>query len=171
MLAKLYSVVIGSMQRMTSNEQFKSILDIGTEDSDYLKAVQSVYKCNVQGLNIMGGFEHYDRKQTGITIYNGVNIPFPDNSFDMITIYSVLHHVHPSIMELFIANICRVASKYILIKDYNAGPSPKQRQYQLECIIQHEIFEGILNKVSNPMEPMGQCNCLIDPAHFLLLFK
>ena len=156
---------------MTSNEQFKSILDVGTEDSDYLKAVQREYKCNVQGLNIRADFEHYGTNSTGITIYDGFNIPFPDKSFDMITIYKVLHHVDSSILDKFIANICRVASKYILIKELNVGPSSKQRQYQLECIIQHEVFEGILHKVSNPMSPVGHCNCVIYPEHFLSLFK
>jgi len=118
----------------------KKILDIGTESIDYLK------KIDAYGINIKEGFDHYTTEYDTFDnykkfkFYDGINIPFKDNKFDIITIYSVLHHI-PTLQKLII-NIKRVLKKdgFIFIKENDITNDKIRDAFN----IQHEIYEGAI---------------------------
>ena len=91
----------------------KKILDLGSSDGRlaYL-LLQRLLSTEIIGIDI-----HVQQKTyIPITIYDGVHIPFPDNSFDTVMIVDTLHHdLHP---ESVLAEAKRVARKSILIKDH-----------------------------------------------------
>lgn len=120
----------------------EKILDIGTEDADYLVELQEKLGCNAYGLNIDKGFSHYSTyneavESNAIILYDGVNIPFAKNEISLTTIIYVLHHVEH--LEKFIENVCRI-SKVIYIKDNDIIDD--FTRYVIE--IQHELYEGVL---------------------------
>lgn len=76
--------------------RFSNILDIGTEDDRFLINMDKFFKPKniTKGINIDQGFDHYNNTlKNKILIYDGINIPFPDKSFDLINISHVFHHV------------------------------------------------------------------------------
>ena len=118
------------------------ILDIGTEDVNYILELEQITKCTVTGLNIASGYSHYNTyeeavKSGKIVLYDGVNIPFKDNEFSLVTIISVLHHVKD--IDAFMKEICRVTQN-IYIRDNDM--SNITAKYIVD--IQHELYEGVL---------------------------
>ncbi|MER8753576.1 class I SAM-dependent methyltransferase [Mesorhizobium sp. M1050] len=90
-----------------------SVLDVGCGDGTLAKSIMEI-KPTVQ----IKGIDVFLRPSVAIpaTIYDGVTIPFPDNSVDWVTIVDVLHHTDdPSIV---IAECARVARRGVVIKDH-----------------------------------------------------
>jgi len=61
--------------------------------------------------------------RTGIRpdLWDGVTLPYEDDSYDWLILYSVLLHVPPADIKAFMAEMVRVMRKYIFISTYN-GP-------------------------------------------------
>ena len=143
----------------------QTILDIGTEEIRFLTTLEKTFKgSKAYGLNINEGFSHYhknfsgnltpltpleeknskentdNKTSEGIFEYDGINIPFEENMFDLITIYNVLHHVKPSDLQELIKNIIRVSKKYIFIKEVDLHFRYEKDYFN----IQHDLYEGIL---------------------------
>ncbi len=75
----------------------------------------------------MCDFSHSMRKEcekrTSILpdYWNGHKLPYPDNSFDLIILFSVLLHVPEKQIETFLSEICRVTREYIFIATYTGN--------------------------------------------------
>jgi hypothetical protein len=136
-----------SIKKTLNNTSVKKVLDIGTEDINFLYKLDYFLKCKSFGLNILDGYSHYfnpNNKNNRIIIYNGINFPFKENEFDLVTMISVLHHIKNK--KKFINNLCKI-TKRIYIKDNNITSNSTFNIIKL----QHEVYEGILypNKSSN----------------------
>jgi ubiquinone/menaquinone biosynthesis C-methylase UbiE len=95
------------------NEDSKLILDIGSGDGTISKLIQDNNSAvHIDGLDVMA------RPSSLITVklYDGRNIPYNDNIFDVAMFIDVLHHL-AHIKELLL-EAKRVSKKYILIKDH-----------------------------------------------------
>lgn len=120
----------------------EKILDIGTEDIAYLLELEKMIHCNTTGLNISSGYSHYVTydeavKSGKIVLYDGINIPFKNNEFDLTIIISVVHHVKD--IDYFIKEVCRV-SKNVYIRDNDMSNIVSKNVVD----IQHELYEGVL---------------------------
>lgn len=69
-----------------------------------------------------------------IQMYDGYNIPFADDSFDLVTVFSVLHHVCH--LEAFVKEIARVTKRYIFIKDHDIRKEETARMIE----VQHAFY-------------------------------
>ncbi len=133
-----------NIKRFVTNAS--SVLDVGTEDLRYLKKLDKEYKCNSMGLNLNDNsvFAHYgegwnELKESGkLTLYDGVNMPFPDNSYELITAISIIHHV-PDFSRLA-GELYRVCSKHLVIKDVNLISDDKIIFFKF----QHYLYDGVL---------------------------
>ncbi len=90
-----------------------TVLDVGCGDGSIAHAVS--------GQKPALGFEGIDvmlRPHTAIPaqLYDGVNVPFADKSFDWVTIIDVLHHTDDPASVL--AECVRVARRGVVIKDH-----------------------------------------------------
>lgn len=131
----------GIISYINNIDNVNSILDIGTEDVYFLELLQQRTKCDkVLGLNIAEGFEHYNKdiyESNKIVFYDGINFPFGENEFDVVTLLAVLHHIQN--IGKFIKNLSKI-TKYIYIKDNDMFTDTS---YDL-IEIQHELYEGVL---------------------------
>jgi hypothetical protein len=118
----------------------KKYLDIGTEDEYFIDSIEKKFKCEAYGLNIEEGYEHYfEGNKNKIIIYDGINFPFKENEFDMVSIISVLHHINEKLIEKWMNNMCKI-TKAVFIKDNNTIDDNTIKNIE----IQHEIYEGVL---------------------------
>lgn len=93
-----------------------SVLDIGCGDGSIAKLVTS-YKPSVT----VQGVEFAPRGDCRIECkaFDGSNIPYPAQSFDVCMFVDVLHHVSdPQGIEKLLWEACRVSRRYVLIKDH-----------------------------------------------------
>lgn len=89
------------------------VLDVGCGDGK----IDSLLMSEKKGLSIKG-IDVLVRPDTYIEVteYDGIHIPYEDNSFDTVMAIDVLHHTDdPSVV---FAEMVRVAKNYIVIKDH-----------------------------------------------------
>ncbi len=55
--------------------------------------------------------------------WDGHKLPYPDNSFDLVILFSVLLHVPEEQIKKFFSEICRVTNNYIFIASYTGNLS------------------------------------------------
>jgi len=91
------------------------ILDLGCGSAIIGKTFQDFFKAEILGIDIV------DKRVEKISfqIYDGKNIPFPENSFDLVLINYVLHHSQDPIALLKEAK--RVSKKIIIFEDLPEG--------------------------------------------------
>lgn len=91
------------------------LLDIGCGDGRITARLRdSVDQLEVQGVEVLprpACVIEYRR-------FDGTHLPFPDNSFDYCLLVDVLHHIKDPVPLL--KEVCRVSSKFVLIKDHCA---------------------------------------------------
>lgn len=95
------------------------ILDIGAGDGLLAKKImQKNPNLDIQGIEIV----KRSTSHINITKYDGIHIPFPDNSFDAVMLIDMLHHT-TEIMQL-LEEAKRVTKENIIIKDHNVNTGP-----------------------------------------------
>src|SRR5437588_9417385 len=91
----------------------RSILDLGCGDGSIAKAIMDQRpEYEIRGIDVL------ERPQTWIPVdlFDGQRIPFPDKSFDWVTIVDVLHHTDDP--QLLLAEASRMARLGIIVKDH-----------------------------------------------------
>jgi SAM-dependent methyltransferase len=90
-----------------------SVLDLGAGDGQLARALMVRRPdLRVEGVDVV------KRPKTliPVTLYDGVTLPFPERSFDYVTIVDVLHHTDDPARVL--AEAERVARKGVVVKDH-----------------------------------------------------
>jgi SAM-dependent methyltransferase len=98
----------------------KRMLDIGQEDyyySELFNKNRSITK--MEGINVSLTL-NYKGDKSNIKIYDGYNIPYPNNTFDIVVMHMVLHHVIDHYEDL-LKDIYRVlkSSGTLIIEDHD----------------------------------------------------
>jgi SAM-dependent methyltransferase len=88
--AHMYELKIQELKKISKIQG--KILDIGTENDHFINCLNKLENTDAIGINV-GFFESYSGDRNNIIIYDGINIPFADNTFDIITIQMVIHHM------------------------------------------------------------------------------
>ncbi len=114
---ELYERKFNTIKEMV-NIKNKYILDIGQEDCYYSKLYNNS-QSKMVGINVSLTM-NYKGDKSCIVIYDGVNIPYPNNTFDIILIHMVLHHVIKNYYEL-LNDIYRVLKNggILIIEDHD----------------------------------------------------
>jgi ubiquinone/menaquinone biosynthesis C-methylase UbiE len=94
-------------------EDGSRILDVGCDDGSVAKMIMELNPT----LNIIGiDIQSFRPPKIQRKVYDGRNIPYPDNSFDAVIVLDVLHHTQDIL--LLLKEIRRVSRKYVIIKDH-----------------------------------------------------
>lgn len=75
------------------------VLDIGSHYGTFLNRLYELGYQDVMGIDINGGTlekggEVYQHLRNKLQVYDGRQIPFADSSYDIITMFDVLEHIH-----------------------------------------------------------------------------
>jgi SAM-dependent methyltransferase len=92
-----------------------SVLDVGCGDGSLAgRIMRARPDIDLRGIDLLV------RPKTWIPIdpFDGMTVPFPDDSFDVVMFVDVLHHTHDPMVLL--REAARVARKAIVIKDHTA---------------------------------------------------
>lgn len=122
---------------------FTHILDIGCEDCIFVKTFAKYFEIYEHHcVNVDSWYGLDDKKDCNYKLYNGYDLPYENNSFDVILLFQVLHHVKE--LNKLIKNIHRVIRKngLIIIREHNCN----QKKLDKIIDIEHFIYELLLNK-------------------------
>jgi len=122
------------------------ILDIGTMDCGFIANLNTLGQA--QGINIESFDQYnYHTDTSCVKIYDGINVPYDDNTFDLVTVLMVLHHVPKDSIDTLLKSIYDVLKPggLLLIRDHDVTKRI-ERQY-IGWI--HFFYELICEQESN----------------------
>lgn len=122
----------------------KNILDIGEEDCHYSNLFKR-QAANVTAVNVKLTM-NYEGDKSCIKYYDGYNVPFEDNKFDIVLIQMVLHHVINHYDDL-LKDVYRILKPggSLIIEDHNFSNDNTNNLID----VYHFIFELIESKEFN----------------------
>lgn len=123
-------------------------LDVGCFTGDITSAISRLFKLDCSdafGIDIKNYIKSSVSPKFTFKEYNGLNIPFTDNSFDLITIFMVLHHVSDNNIELFVSDVARVLKPggVIIIREHGLNPLIQNNTYLLDVV--HSYYDNVLS--------------------------
>lgn len=88
-------------------------LDVGCGSGEIAAVIEGLApEISIEGVDVLvRGVTHIP-----ITEYDGVTLPFEDDSFDVVTLIDVLHHTDAP--DLILAECVRVARRAVIVKDH-----------------------------------------------------
>jgi SAM-dependent methyltransferase len=107
-----------------------SLLDIGCGDGHNTKRL-----AEIAGATRVAGVDVQVRPTAVIEVqpYQGRDVPFPDQSFDAVSLVDVLHHCEDP--QRVLDEAVRVARKMVIIKDHLAfGPVTRKMLYYMDIV-------------------------------------
>ena len=110
------------------------ILDIGSGDCTVARGLKDA-GYEITPLDVVNKSVYRDFHPT---IYNGKNIPFPDNSFNVALLITVLHHTKEPIKIL--KEAVRVAPRVIVMEDLHKGFFQKYLTFAMDSFLNREFF-------------------------------
>src|SRR3989338_3271030 len=87
----------------------ENVLDIGLGNGFIAKQIKDEFKADIEGVDVVD----YNSSEIKNTIYDGLHLPFPDNSFDSAIILETLHHCTDMVQVL--KETRRVVRKNVII--------------------------------------------------------
>lgn len=90
-----------------------NVLDIGTGDGTIAEHwTRGRPDVSVEGVDVLVR----PKAKIPVRAFDGLNLPFPDRSFDVVTLVDVLHHARDQVRLL--SEAARVARQFVIIKDH-----------------------------------------------------
>ncbi len=147
-----------------SKKSVKTICDIGCGNGERMKIWKEYFKLKKaygiepsnKGIRILRKkFRNYKNK--GIYFKNGYahNLPFENNSFDIVLVWSVLHWVGRDEYLQSLGEMIRICSKYLVIMDFVAKTDYRVPYHHKKKLFTYKHdFEKIINetKIMKPIE-------------------
>ena len=118
-----------TLRQFNAKGHIGSYLDIGAIDDKQIEIIAESFNIpqnKAYGINVDDEEEghldyNYEATKDKIVIYDGKNIPVINGnvSYDLISIFSVLHHIPQNILEELAKSIYQRCGKFLVIKDNN----------------------------------------------------
>ncbi|MBI4045146.1 MAG: class I SAM-dependent methyltransferase [Candidatus Diapherotrites archaeon] len=102
--------ILTCLQTLLDGE--KTALDVGCGSGRFSKKIVKKFRIELKGIDI----SIPKNPAIKVILFDGKKIPFKDESFDIVFLIDVLHHVHDS--KLIFDEAIRVAKKSIIVKDH-----------------------------------------------------
>src|SRR3989338_9737642 len=112
-----------------------TILDIGSGNGRFGRAVQDRLKTRVTGVDVCD----YADSTIPFFVYDGISLPFPNKSFDVIFLAFAIHHTTNH--GVILGDACRVARKKIIIFE-DTFDWPWERLFTCWNDYHTNIFQG-----------------------------
>ena len=140
-----YQYTVLSVLQQLWDPAHVSALDVGGGTGVMAHTIKTLF-----GLNRLASVDVHDRflPSLGIetALYDGINLPFADGSFDCILLFNVLHHVPVAARMALIRECRRVAGRGpIYIKDHLSRGSMDDRRLAILDFLGNVPFSGMVS--------------------------
>lgn len=123
----------------------------------------------MHGVDVSAGVIRTARKSNptaAFEVYDGVRLPYPDHTFDVVYVICVIHHVPPERWEPFLAELLRVVKPegVVVVMEHN-GLNPATRHVVNNCVFDKDavlISAGRLGRLFGALQAR-----VLDKRYFL----
>ena len=110
----------GLFRRLITNLPIKSILEVGCSNGYNLAAISRMGDYDLTGIDIAPrAIKNADKSIANFMVGDAFNLPFQDNSFDLVLCCSFFNCFFDNHIPELIAEVSRVCRKYMLVIDYH----------------------------------------------------
>ncbi|MCC5874817.1 MAG: methyltransferase domain-containing protein [Candidatus Sumerlaeia bacterium] len=131
-----FAVVAGLVRARASRfVERPTLLDVGGHPCTFARTFSAAYP-RWKAVTV----DTVDERMDGYTVGSALELPFGDDSFDVVTTIDVLEHIPPKHRPLFLSELCRVCRSTVII----AAPFHHEATAQLESLLNtaHENIFG-----------------------------
>ncbi len=132
-------------------------LDVGCFMGDITRTIGKYFDLdpqNIHGIDLKNHNAEQNEKFV-FKLYDGMNIPYDNEYFDLITCFMVLHHVQHNNLDTLLSEIFRIMKPggTLLLREHNA----EKKDYDLLDVL-HEYYDYVLNSNETWAESKGYYN-------------
>jgi SAM-dependent methyltransferase len=121
----------------------ESALDLGAGDGLMASAMLRFFPVHsVRGVDVVNRL--HDAATIDFSVYDGVHLPFADDSFDVVLTCNVMHHVPPLARPALLAEVSRICRGGVLLKDHLARNSLARLSLTLADWVGNAPFGGMV---------------------------
>ena len=136
-----------------------TFLEVGSGTGRVYRATQIVYyyACDIAPTY---ADQCYDNTGVSPIIWDGVTLPYGDNTFDWVISFSVLLHVEPENIAHFVAEHLRVAKSYVFVSTYTG----QSKDLAAHCF-KHDydsLFKGVRVKEQRHFADLSNTQWLLQ---------
>ena len=152
---------IQEIRRKFKKAEFSKILDLGCGDGNSISVFNSLYpSCQLFGIDIseksIQTALSKNISNASFAKYDGKTIPHADNTFDMVFIACVLHHVDPAAHKDLFKEIFRVLKPDGRLVIFEHNPyNPFTRKIVKDCIFDEDAILIKSNKLKKGLQETG----------------
>jgi len=148
-----------------SNKKIKSILDVGCGNGDFLNNFLKDKKIKKFGIEPSQNTVNLCKKRHKNINFKKAfshNLPFQDNKFDLVIVWSVLHWIDRNHYLQSLGELIRVTNKYLMVMDFFPKIEHKTKyKHKTGFFTFKTNFDKILNS-SGFLEKKFELNYFID---------
>jgi SAM-dependent methyltransferase len=161
-------------KRIDMRFHVSSYLDIGCFDGGITKAMGQYFNLNkmqTYGVDIKPYKDNY--ADITFAVYDGIQLPFSDSSFDLMSCLMTLHHIPKDNLELLLKEISRVMKPdgILILREHDVG----HRQIELKhhvLDVMHDFYDYVWsNKLGQWVSDIGHTNYKTSVEWSELLLK
>lgn len=134
--------LLESIARLLPTE-CQRIFDLGAGDGLMASAIKEFFPVQiVRGVDVVERL--HPSSSIDFQVYDGTHLPFGDGEFDVVLTCNVLHHVPPAARDTLIADMLRVSTGTLIIKDHLARGPVSRASLKLADWVGNAPFGGMV---------------------------
>jgi len=120
------------------------VLDLGAGDGLMVTAIGKFFPVSrICGVDVTERIN--PAAKLDFSVYDGIQLPYPDKEFDVVLVCNVLHHVPRTNRRALLAEVARVTASTIIIKDHLARGVWSRTSLGLADWVGNAPFGGMVN--------------------------
>jgi ubiquinone/menaquinone biosynthesis C-methylase UbiE len=147
------------------NKKIRNMLDVGCGNGDFLNNFLKNKKIKKFGIEPSQAAINLSKKRHKNINFKKAfshNLPFPDNKFDLVNIWSVLHWIDRNHYLQSLGELIRVTNKYLMVMDFFPKTEHRTKyKYKKGFFTFKSDFDKILNS-SGYLKKIFELNYFID---------
>jgi ubiquinone/menaquinone biosynthesis C-methylase UbiE len=153
-----------------NSENIQSILDVGCGNGEFLNAWKNHFSAKIgvgiepssEGIELVKRKWQSDKELTFQSAF-AHNLPYENDSFDLVTTWSVLHWIGRNEYLQSIGEMIRVSSKYLCVMDFVASADYRTPYHHKEGLYTYkQNFDDVIS-ASGIMRPLETLRWWVDP--------
>ena len=142
------STKIAKILKKIKKTNIETFLDYGCGDGEFTKSISTTLKLNPEKVHCADIVEYPSVNELQFTKIQNNHTTLPDNEFDLITVFMVLHHIHEEHQATAIRDLYRMLKPggVLILYEHDSPTRQKDKEVFKQVIdVVHDIYDYIID--------------------------